>query len=60
VAWFTLNANVNSQNKRYWCSKNPHVIHLQGLKTVWHAVSACKNTEPMCLEETKILAGMFG
>ena len=26
-AWFYLSGYVNSQNTRYWSSKNPHVIH---------------------------------
>ena len=45
-AWFHLSGYVNSQNTRYWSSKNWHVIHempLHDLKIgVWCAVSGIK------------------
>jgi hypothetical protein len=43
-AWFHLNGYVNSQNCRFWCAENPHLIEESPLHSqklgVWAAMSA--------------------
>jgi hypothetical protein len=55
-AWFHLLGYVNSQNSRYWGTKNPHELHKQPLHDqkigVWCSVSATRIIGPIFFDST--------
>jgi hypothetical protein len=55
-AWFRLQGYIITQNKRYWSSQKPHLIHEVPLRPVkfgiWCALSVRKIVGPVFFNET--------